>query len=120
MLGRLNLSKLVLILLLLTINSCGQVMVYDSEISCPNGLRVLIKFARQQDVLAAIKKAAITKKRDGSSENYTVIRLPGTGSLSNTRSLRIEKMSPEESLKCRVKETQLGMFSRAYVKKFTE
>ena len=112
MLGKLNLSKLALVLLLLTTSACFKVRVYNSEIICPNGLRVLIKFSRQEDVQMAIQKAAFIKKRDGTSENYTVIRL------KDKRSMKIERLPPEESLKCYVRESELGMFDRSYVKQF--
>ena len=112
---KLKLSKLALIfsLLIITFSWEVKVMVYNSEIICPNGLRVLVKFARREDVVMAIQKAAFIKKKDSSNEGYTVIRL------HDKRSLKIERMPPEESLKCLVRESQLGMFTKSYVEQYT-
>jgi hypothetical protein len=114
MLVKLSLSKLFFIIfLIISVFSCKKVEVYSSEIVCPNGFRSIIKFARKDDVVLAIKKAAIAKKRDRSNEDYTVIRL------KDKRSLKISKMSPEDSLKCMVYEAKVGEFPKPYVTKFT-
>ncbi len=113
MLDKSNLNKLIAILLIaLSTFSCGKVDIYNSTVSCPNGLSVSVRFARKNEVIAAIQKAALTKKKDGSSEGYTVIRL------RDKRSFKIEKVPPEESLKCLVREEFYGRFSRSYVKKY--
>ncbi len=72
----------------------------------------MVRFARKDEVVLAIKKAALTKKTDRSNENYTVIRL------RDKRSLKIEKVAPEDSLKCLVREEFYGTFSKSYVKKY--
>ncbi len=115
MLGKSNLSKFLAIFLVFFVaTSCGgrKVNIYNSEIICPTGLRVMVRFARKDEVVAAIKKAALTKKIDRSSEDYTVIRL------LDKRSFKIEKVAPEDSLKCIVREEFYGNFSKSYIKKY--
>jgi len=113
MLDKLSLNKFaVILLLLLTTNSCGSVDIYNSEIICPNGLRVMVRYARQDEVVRAIQQAALIKKKEDSNENYTVIRL------KDRRSLKIEKVPPEDSLKCIVREEYYGRFSKRYVRKY--
>lgn len=110
---KLNRNKFLLFLLLLLAATSCKVEVYDTEISCPNGLHVLVKFARKDEVQIAIQNAAIIKKRDGSSETYTVIRL------KDKRSFKIEKLPPEDALKCTLRESRIGTFNKSYVKQFT-
>ncbi len=113
MLDKSNLNKFLAILAIaLSSFSCSKVDIYNSTISCPNGLGVVVRFARKDEVVLAIQKAALTKKQDGSSENYTVIKL------RDKRSFKIEKVSPEDSLQCFVREDFYGRFGRGYVRKY--
>lgn len=102
----------ILFLLMFATASCIKVDIYNSYISCPNGLSVVVRYARKDEVIKAIQVAALTKRKDGSSENYTVIRL------NDKRSFKIEKVQPEDSLKCVVREEFYGKFSKSYVKKY--
>jgi hypothetical protein len=97
---------------LMSVSCLGKVQIYNSEIICPTGLRIMVRFARKDEVVLAIKKAALTKRVERSNENYTVIRL------SDKRSLKIEKVTPEDSLKCLVREEFYGNFNKSYVKKY--
>lgn len=72
----------------------------------------MVRFARKNEVVLAIQRAAVIKKKDGSNEGYTVIKL------RDKRSLKIEKVPPEDSIKCVVREEFYGNFTRGYVKKY--
>ena len=111
MLAKLNHNKFLLLLLLITA-SCGQEKIYNTEIFCPNKPSILIKFARAKNVKIGIEKAYFKKKRQGTSENYTVI------SFSDKSSVKIEKISPEEMIKCVLRESRLGAVDRRYVHHF--
>ncbi len=113
MLDKSSLNKIILFISLILLTSCSKVDVYNSTISCPNGLSVVVRFARKSEVIDAMQKAALIKKRDGSSENYTIIRL------RDRSSFKIEKVSPEDSLKCLVREDFYGRFRKSYVTKYT-
>jgi hypothetical protein len=113
MLDKSSLNKILAILIIaISSFSCAKVDIYNSTISCPNGLGVVVRFARKDEVVLAIQKAAFIKKQDGSNENYTIIRL------SDRRSFKIEKVPPEDSLQCFVREDFYGRFSRSYVRKY--
>lgn len=94
MLVKLKLNKLLVVFLIFFVSCKSSQQLYNTQISCPNGLRVLVRFTNVFDVRRAIEKAAFDKKKYGTSENYTVVRLP------KQRSFKIEKLSPQEALKC--------------------
>lgn len=110
MLAKLNRNKFLLIFLL--IFCCAKKVYYSTEIICPTGTRILVRYARADEVRAAIIKADEEKRIYRTSENYTVIKLPGN------RSFRIEKMSPEESIKCSTEENVMGQVDKYYIKYF--
>lgn len=61
---------------------------------------------------AAIIKADADKKFFHTSENYTVIRLPGN------RSFRLDKISPEEMIYCSLNESVIKNVDQNYIKYF--
>lgn len=63
----------------------------------------MVKYVRMIDVSDAIKKFLEVKKRGGTSENYTILRL------KDKRSLRIEKIPPEKMMECYLRETEVGI-----------
>jgi hypothetical protein len=122
MLAKLNHNKSFLLILFFCIISCKNIFnskprvpydtPFNTEVLCANGKSVLIKYARLDEVRAAIVKANQDKKIEHTSESYTPIRLP------QNRSFRIEKMTPEEALGCSLRETGLGQVDRNYVRHF--
>jgi len=101
MLAKSKLSKFLLVFLLVLCSSCRihrsydkRTQAFDTQVICPNGLKVLVVFANAKDIKKAMQKAVFDKKRAGSNENYTVIRLPGD------RSFKFEKLSPNDALQC--------------------
>jgi hypothetical protein len=94
MLVKLKLSNLSIIFLIFFTSCATSKQFYNTEISCPSGLKILVRFTNVFDVRRAIEKAAFDKKKYGTNENYTVVRLPGQ------RSFKIEKLNPQEALNC--------------------
>lgn len=110
MLDKLSRNKLVLVLLIVfAAISCGKTVYYNTEIICPDGSTILVKYARLEEMKQAIIKADLDKKKFRTSESYTVIRLPGN------RSFKIEKIAPEEAIKCSLKQSPMGEVDRQYI-----
>lgn len=84
-------------------------MFPDTEMSCPDGVVILIKYAKMQDVRNAIINHVNEKKLNGTSENYTVIKLP------DKRSLKIDKKAPEHSLDCVLRESNYAPVKAKYL-----
>lgn len=105
---------LLLISILIATFSCfdGGRMNSNTEIFCPDGLKVLVKFAKLEDVRAAIILAYEQKKRAGTSERETVFKL------LDGRSFRVEKVPPEQMMKCSLKESRIGQAERYYWRHF--
>jgi len=118
MLAKLKLSKICLkIIFLVTVSfvvvACGEKEVmFNTEILCPDGSRVLVKFASLDEVRLAIVKNYEDKKKNGTSDKDTVLRL------SSKRSFRIEKIAPEKIIKCSLKESFVGEVERSYWRRF--
>lgn len=93
---------LILILLPLLLDSCGRRHVYNTEILCPSGLKVTVRFATLEQVKYGIEKAYSDKKKYNTNENYTVI---GFG---YRKSFKIEKLSPEEAMRCSLRQVELS------------
>lgn len=97
MLVKLDLSKLKIILLLILLFeevSCSyNRKVFNTEIFCEK-IRVMVRFAEADEVRSGIERAFEDKRKYGTSENYTVIRMPGN------RSFKVERLPPEEAMKC--------------------
>jgi hypothetical protein len=105
---------LVLISIFIGTFSCfeGRRMGNNTEIFCPDGLKILVKFAMLEDVRAAIVLAYEEKRRKGTSERETVFKL------SDGRSFRIEKIPPEKMIKCSLRESRVGEAERYYWRHF--
>lgn len=118
MLEKLVLNKILffalVVLTLPPVFGCAKHQNIDTstEILCPNGSKTLIKFSRLQDVREAIYYAYHSKKAEHTSENYTPIRL------ADGRSFRIEKVFPEEAIKCFLRETPVGLADPWYIRHF--
>ncbi len=110
MLGKLNLSKILFLFFIAT--SCGKKQIITStEIICPDGSRILVKFSELEEVRRAILNAHAEKKKYGTDDKHTIIKLPGN------RSFRIEKIPPEEMIKCSVRESVIGQLDKKYLHK---
>ncbi len=94
-------NGLVTLLALITLNliSCKmeKVIKVHTEILCPDGLRIFVRYARMSDVDAAIKKAAKDKKELRTSEKYTAVRF------DLNRSFKLD-LPPEQAVNCSLRE----------------
>ncbi len=85
---------------------------FNTEIICPGHEGILVRYARLEEIRVAIIKANEDKKFYHTSENYTVIRLPGN------RSFKIDKISPEEMLQCSLRESVRGYADPKYIRAY--
>jgi hypothetical protein len=111
-----NLSKIIIpILAFLAITlifSCAKKppkKLYNTEILCPNNVNILVKYSRAQDVSDGIKAFLVRKRKERTSENYTIIRF------KDERSLRIEKIPPEKLIECFLRESEVGVAEKWYI-----
>jgi hypothetical protein len=112
MLDKLSRNKILLFLaLIFFITSCKE-KIFNTEIFCPDGSRILVKFVRLEELRAAIKAAHFEKKKFSTNYKHTVIKLPGQ------RSFKIEKIPPEELVNCSVRESRMGVIDKGYVHHF--
>ena len=81
----------------------------NSELICPNNLRILVKFVRAKDLKLAIQESYVEKKRLKTSENYTVLKL------KDGRSLAIRQIPVEVAVTCIVQESFMGFADQSYV-----
>jgi len=84
----------------------------SSEIICADGKNFMVRYAYANEVKEAINRDYARKVREGSSENYTVIRIP------NIESFHIPKMPPEELSKCNVIDNFTKKIYPRYIKRF--
>lgn len=117
MLGKSNLSKIIVALSLMalalaTFSCVKKKIYYNTEIFCPDGRKILVKFAREEEIRQAILFADEQKRLLGTREEYTAIRMP------HNKSFRIEKISPEKMVKCSLRESPMGVVDKNYVKYF--
>lgn len=114
MLDKLNRNNIFFLLLFLATASCSvlQKQYYNTEILCPGRERILIKYARVDEVRAAIVKADYQKRKEQTSGNYTPIVLP------NERSFMVNKIPPEEMINCSLYESKQGEIERNYIRFF--
>ncbi len=84
-------------------------MIPDTEIICPNGRTTLIKFAKLEDVKQGIINALEEKKRNKTTENYTVIKFP------DGRSMRLEKEPPEDVVGCMLRQSEYRRIESKYI-----
>ena len=101
MLVRSSLNKFLLFTLLFScsvVDEAEDFGIYHTELICPDRDRVMIRYAKAKEVEEAIKVSLEKKKKLGSNESYTVISFRGN------RSMKIDKLSPEEAVKCNLRE----------------
>lgn len=105
--------KATALIILLSTASCFKLtkkQYYHTEILCPNRADILVRYTRADEIRLAIIKANEKKKFFKTSERYTVMSFPGN------RSFKIEKMSPEEMLKCYLRELPIANPDKNYTK----
>lgn len=109
MLDKLKRNKfLILMLVPIVLISCGRRHVYNTEILCPTGLRIMVRFATLEQVKTGIDKSYNNKKKYGTNENYTVV---GFG---YQKSFKIERLPPEEAIKCSLRQIELSPDDKDY------
>ncbi len=107
-----NIFRIILITSLLGQTSCSifkRKVDYNTEIICPDGSNILIKFVRALDVKRAIQAAYDLKIKLRTQEGYTIFRLP------DGRSFHLLRISPEKMLGCKLEESRLGVVDPSYV-----
>ena len=109
MLDKLNHSKFILLILLLGLLTACQKQIFNTEILCPDGSRILVRYSTEEEVRAGIQKAYNEKKKYGTGEDYTAIKMP------NQRSFKVEKIAPEEMIKCSLRQSLIGNAKRNYI-----
>jgi hypothetical protein len=99
MLDKLNRNKIFFTFLLFCLISCKKVIIYETDVFCPNnGLKITVRYTRAKEINEAFINADKEKKFYKTSEQYTVVKL------KNNRSFKIDKLSPEDALKCSLNE----------------
>lgn len=116
MLDKLGRNKILLIFLL-AFSACRSEYekpgVYHTELICPNHDVILIRYSRLPEVRKAIINSYNHKKKYSGSETYTVI------SLASNRSMRINKLLPEDAINCSLREIYYSgydKFKKSYTK----
>lgn len=111
MLAKLVRNKVWYVALIYLLFSCSkqQGPIMFTEMLCEHE-RFLIRFANMKEVSVAIENAIIEKKKYNSSENYTVIKMPGN------RSFKIANLSPEEAMKCKLQDFPTNLRYKYYEK----
>lgn len=114
MLDKLSRNKFFSLLLLISLaTSCWKKEIFfNTEILCPDGQKILVKFARLREMQNAIKAAYLEKKKLNTNYKFTIIRLPGN------RSFKIEKIPPEDLAKCFLRESKMGVVDKDYINYF--
>ena len=109
---KLNHSKFILLILLLSCFTACQKPIFNTEILCPDGSRILVRYSTEEEVRAGIQKAYNEKKKYRTSEDYTAIRMP------NQRSFKVEKIEPEKMIKCSLRQSLIGTVEKNYISYF--
>jgi hypothetical protein len=107
-----QLSKFLLPVLFLT--SCNGTnapkVFYHTELNCPTRGIILIRYASEQDIKNSLAETYRKKKETRSSENFTVISLPGK------RSFKIEKTPVEEIMECSMRQVPAPKPNKKFLK----
>jgi hypothetical protein len=106
----LNHSKFILLILLLGLFTACQKQIFNTEILCPDGSKILVRYSTAEEVRAGIKKAYNEKKKYGTGEDYTAIKM------SHQRSFKVEKIAPEEMMKCSLRQSLVGNVEKKYIR----
>lgn len=104
-----RISKIFTIILLLGQASCSKRVNVNTEIFCPNNLRILVKFAQASDVKKAIQFAIQKKNHYHTSENHTYFKL------KDGRSFHVSNIPPEKMINCSLRESQPGVVDKTYI-----
>lgn len=110
MLDKLSRNKLLLFLLIFLSCCAEQKKFYNVEIICSGNPVVTIRYTDLEEVRQAILRAEFEKREEGTSIGYTAIKLP------DKRSVRVEKIAPDEMIKCALREDEIRRPSRNYIK----
>lgn len=109
-LGKLELSKILAILLLFILVGCKSNPPHvNTELICENKFRILVKFVRAEDLKEGIYQSYLKNKREKSKSTYTAVRL------KDDRTLAFTQLRPEQAVKCLIQESYLGFADPAYV-----
>jgi hypothetical protein len=93
------------------LSCCGsQKKFYNVEIICPDNPIVTIRYTNLQEVQQAILRAEFEKRDEGTSIDYTAIKLP------DKRSVRVEKIAPDQMIKCALRQEEIRRPSKNYIK----
>jgi hypothetical protein len=106
---KLNHSKFILLILLLGLFTACQKQIFNTEILCPDGSRILVRYSNAEEVRFGIQKAYNEKKKYGTGEDYTAVKMP------HQRSFKVEKIAPEEMIKCSLRQSLIGTVERDYI-----
>jgi hypothetical protein len=110
MLGKSRRNKFPSLILFLTlISSCREEVIFNTEILCPDDLKILVRYANQDEIKDAIQRAYFEKKKYDTNTSYTVIKLP------RHRSFKIEKISPEKLIKCSLRQSLADKSDKDYI-----
>lgn len=88
-------KKFLAILFTILIFSCNGKPNTSSQIICPDGSNITVRFSRAQDTVAGIREFYEIKLKQHTSEKYTVIKYP------NGYFVQL-KVPPEVAINCRV------------------
>ncbi len=116
MLDKLKLAAILATLFLAEIFSCSlssqKEYKVNTEIICPNGSALLVKFINAKDLGDAIQIAYRNKKRLKTSENYTTVKV------RDGRSFVLKNFPPEVAANCALRESLVGQAEPGYVHHF--
>lgn len=85
---------------------------FNTELICPNGSAILVKFVRAKELRDAINAAYINKKQQKTLEGYTPIRL------KDGRSFVLKNLPPEMASSCSLSESKVGKVESSYIHHF--
>ena len=111
------LNKIFALVVSLQIVSCSlfeSKIDTNTEVFCPNGSVILVKFIHAKDLRNAINVAYQNKKRLKTSENYTPIRL------LDGRSFVLKGIAPEVASSCELRESKIGEVESTYIHDFKD
>ncbi len=109
MLDKLSLNKFYLFLTLFLVFCAPQKKFYNVEIICSGKPVITIRYTNIKEVQQAILKAEFEKRDEGTSIGYTAIKLP------DKRSVQVEKIAPDEMIKCSLREEEIRRPSKNYI-----
>ena len=111
MLDKLSLSKITLTIFALLCCSCGQNReYYYVDVICNERTTVTARYVTIEEVRTAIVKAQIENRVEGTNLGYTALKFPGK------RSFRIEKIPPDEAVKCKLRQRFMDKKSKGYIR----